>query len=971
MQKRLRALILEDSQSDALLLLRELRHAGYDVEHTRVESAEGMLEALDSGPWDVILSDYSMPQFSATTGLELLQQRGLDIPFIIVSGTMGEETAVAAMKAGAQDYFPKGRITRLAAAIEREVREAQEREQRRKAEEELRQAEERFARAFQSSPIGITITSQGHFLSANDSFRQMLGLTDGEIVGRTAEELAIWNDSEDQKLLEISLQGQPSVRDAEIVLVTLSKETRYVSVSTQRIDVSGEACVLAMWQDVTDRKRAEEALKKNTELIQLLQAVTTAANEATEINSAVQFAVDHVCRYAGWPLGHVYMRSRGGHQLVSSRIWHMADEARFSQFREVSERLQFDGSTGGLVYQVFESGTPRSIIAPVEDGAGYRRLAEAQAAGISAMFAFPVFVQSDVVAVIEFFATATEAPDQALLDTIPHIAAQIGHVVERVRANEEIRALYNATDYLFNAESLQGLAQQIVQGVVQEFEQVDCGLLLIDHESRQLNRVARAGHYQVMTRQPLSIDGPGLVPRAIREDRIVYAPDVAQEPDYMANVPSTQSEMVVPLKTRDGMIGVLDLQSAYRHYFNESDERVLGAFAERAAAALEITRLYEEINRYAAELEVRVEERTEELQRAKDRVEAILNNSSDAIILVDMDGAIQQTNPRFIEIFGYDYDELFRESLEQVVTLQAEDETLSEILNVVAANRAYRRVEAIARRKDGTTFHADAAFAAFARNHETEIVCSLRDISERKQLEQELRSAFERQKELAELKTRFISTVSHEYRTPLAVIQTTASLMLMHGHQLDEQKKQNYLRSILEHVQHLTGLMDDVLEINRAETIGIEFNPEPIDVVALCEKLVADSRHVNPDYQIDLHVTGEPVSLTGDAKLIRQIVSNLLSNAVKYSPGQGKVQVDLHHEAREIRLTVSDEGMGIPPDDLDDLFTLFHRAGNVGQIPGSGLGLAIVRQAVDAHGGTVSVESAVGQGTRFTVTLPL
>src|SRR5690606_2252801 len=102
----------------------------------------------------------------------------------------------------------------------------------------------------------------------------------------------------------------------------------------------------------------------------------------------------------------------------------------------------------------------------------------------------------------------------------------------------------------------------------------------------------------------------------------------------------------------------------------------------------------------------------------------------------------------------------------------------SEILTNIAANRAYQRVEAIARRKDGTTFHADAAFAAFARDHETEIVCSLRDISERKQLEQELRSAFERQKELAELKTRFISTVSHEYRTPLAVIQTTASLML-------------------------------------------------------------------------------------------------------------------------------------------------------------------------------------------------
>jgi two-component system sensor kinase FixL len=142
MGKPLRLLVVEDSEDDALLLLREMMRCGYDVEHTRVDTEEAMREALENLTWDVIASDFSMPRFSAIEALRVLQQSGLDIPFIIISGTIGEDTAVASLKAGAHDFMSKQSLARLAPAIERELREVEVRRSHARAEEELRRKTE-------------------------------------------------------------------------------------------------------------------------------------------------------------------------------------------------------------------------------------------------------------------------------------------------------------------------------------------------------------------------------------------------------------------------------------------------------------------------------------------------------------------------------------------------------------------------------------------------------------------------------------------------------------------------------------------------------------------------------------------------------------------------------------------------------------------------------------------------------------
>jgi len=155
MGKSLRVLIVEDSEDDAALLVRELQRAGYETEFERVETATAMRAALAQKPWDIILSDYSLPTFNALQALEVLQASALDLPFILISGTVGEETAVAALKAGASDFLTKGKWGRLAPAIERELREAETRRERRLVDEALVASERRYYGLFEDSPIAI------------------------------------------------------------------------------------------------------------------------------------------------------------------------------------------------------------------------------------------------------------------------------------------------------------------------------------------------------------------------------------------------------------------------------------------------------------------------------------------------------------------------------------------------------------------------------------------------------------------------------------------------------------------------------------------------------------------------------------------------------------------------------------------------------------------------------------------------
>ena len=246
------------------------------------------------------------------------------------------------------------------------------------------------------------------------------------------------------------------------------------------------------------------------------------------------------------------------------------------------------------------------------------------------------------------------------------------------------------------------------------------------------------------------------------------------------------------------------------------------------------------------------------------------------------------------------------------------------------------------------------------------------DITQRKRAEVELLSALQREKELSEMKSKFVSIASHELRTPLATILSSAELLEHYADGLSADDKLKMLHGIQGAVKRMNAMIEDVLIIGKAEAGALQFEPRPVDLAELCHKVVEELRPgVAKQHVIRFERRFEHGNLNLDEKLLRHILTNLLSNAVKYSPPGSTVSLQLAEGDGQALIEVGDQGIGIPLEDQVRLFESFHRASNVGTRPGTGLGLVIVKKAVELHGGTISIDSKVDAGTRISVRLPL
>jgi hypothetical protein len=245
------------------------------------------------------------------------------------------------------------------------------------------------------------------------------------------------------------------------------------------------------------------------------------------------------------------------------------------------------------------------------------------------------------------------------------------------------------------------------------------------------------------------------------------------------------------------------------------------------------------------------------------------------------------------------------------------------------------------------------------------------EIARRQRLEEELRVALARERELSQLKSRIVATVSHEYRTPLTTILSSTEMLQRYSDRLTPEKKQTHFQRVKQSVEHLTNLVNDMIFIEQAETQALEFNPTLVNVEELVGEVIEAVRpKFTGKHRLNLICPSECDRIL-DGNLLRLILDNLLSNAIKYSPEGGLIEVEISPQVQEIRLRVADEGIGIPPDDQGKLFKAFYRASNIGITPGVGLGLVIVKECVELHQGRIEFESEVSTGTTFTVILPV
>jgi PAS domain S-box-containing protein len=370
----------------------------------------------------------------------------------------------------------------------------------------------------------------------------------------------------------------------------------------------------------------------------------------------------------------------------------------------------------------------------------------------------------------------------------------------------------------------------------------------------------------------------------------------------------------------------------------------------------------------------------EELKQERDLLARIMETSPAGIAVAHKDGRIIFANSRAEEIFGLIKSSITARSYDTPQWGHTDydgnpwPEENQPFVQVIKTKQPVFDIRHAVEKPDGERVYLSINGAPIfdADGEVSTVVFAIEDYTDRKHQQDELEAALYREKQLNELKTAFISLVSHEFRTPLAIIMTSTGLLRMRHRNMNEEEVVSRLNKIDAQVSTLSAMLADVTFINKTDIVGHHLKLVQINLRQFFAQL-SDEVHMAHQHQgqIEIISQGNREIVLLDIALLQQIFLNLVSNAVKYSPPDGHVLIQYRCEGQRLDVMIRDNGIGIPEADYPNLFEVFFRARNVGQVSGTGLGLVIVKRAVDALSGSITFESQVGGGTTFYVSLPL
>lgn len=508
----------------------------------------------------------------------------------------------------------------------------------------------------------------------------------------------------------------------------------------------------------------------------------------------------------------------------------------------------------------------------------------------------------------------------------------------------------------------------------------DCVIYLLDDKRGVLLQKAAYGPKNPRGKEilaPIEIPlGKGIVGSVAQSGVAEIIPDTRNDDRYIIDDCRRLSELAVPIQAEGKVLGVIDSEHSKEGFFTMEHLNVLTSIASICANKIIRARAEQELKALNADLERRIENRTAELRATNQQLRQSEEKFGKAFraspIILSIarlsDGTFVDVNEAFLKAMGLKRDQVIGHSAVEIGVWETSKDREEFVHELMRHGQIRNRDLFIT--SEGKPRHLTLSAEIIEIGREPCIVSVSADITERTAAEKELLRSLARERELSQLKSRFVATISHEFRTPLGVILSSADILDRYWERISPTSRREHLADVQESAMEMARQMENVLVFGRSEAHRLEFTPGPVELQRLCGRIIEQISAAEGKAIVKMVCAeGFPVIMADEA-LLTHIITNLLSNAVKYSPPQTPVECRFGIDGDMVVLSVKDHGLGIPDHDQQNLFQPFHRGSNVGRVRGTGMGLAIVKRCADLHGGEITIDTREGVGTVVSVRWP-
>lgn len=457
--------------------------------------------------------------------------------------------------------------------------------------------------------------------------------------------------------------------------------------------------------------------------------------------------------------------------------------------------------------------------------------------------------------------------------------------------------------------------------------------------------------------------------------------------------------IIIPLRSETVTNGILLIKSGYFE-IDENTSNLFSLFGNILGNFINQKSILNDLEYSKSMLEQKVAIKTMDLTQSKREIEAIFNSVLTGILIFDtLSRKIVNANPIALELIGVNQseinefyiDEFLSNELKNPITsfspVESEIMTINNVCVPILRNTTYLNlgtkqigIESFLdisnlKKAEQKLINANQILELKVQERTEDLqllVHKLKnEITEREMAENELRRLFNKERELNNLKTKFVSMVSHEFRTPLTIIRSSAQMLEKFRDNLNKQEIANFYKKIMHSVDNMADLIENVIFIGKSESNGMKLNHSYVDIITFCEQIIVDIKmSYDPNREVLFNYKGDYHKIFTDEKLLRLILYNLLSNAFKYSTKEKTVEFNVSIFNDKFEFEIIDFGIGIPAEEQTKIFELFYRADNVGNISGTGLGLSVVVDSVEKLGGRIEMSSIQNFGSKFIITIP-